>query len=220
MTSKVFDGLTFSRILVHKGIGIVIKQGDVTKVEVRSGENLINDIEVNVSGDMLTLEDNTTCNWTRNYGETAVYITVPNLTEIYSKTERTIISDGLLKFPNLRLVSMDTYDGFPGVGTGDFILQLQCDTALKIDNNDVSRYFLAGNTNEMVVNFFESGGIVHAENLLAHNIFVYHRGTNDMIVHPVDGIRGDIYNIGNVICVNRPPVVAVNQHYEGHLIFY
>lgn len=220
MTSKVFDGLVFSKIMVKKGIGVVIKQGAVSKVEVRTGENLINDIEVKVQGDLLTLEDNTTCNWTRGYGETVVYITTPNLTDIYCKTEKEIVSDGILAFQSLRLISMDTNDGFPGVGTGDFILQLQIDDRLTIDNNNVSRYFLTGTANEIDVNFYESGGIFHGENLVGNNIEVYHRGTNDVILHPVEAIRGDIYNIGNVICVNHPPIVEVTQHYKGRLIFY
>lgn len=219
MTSKVFDGLTFTKILVRKGIALVIKQGSDYKVEVRTGQNLINDIEVTVSNGMLTLADNTTCNWTREYGGTVVYITAPNLTDIYSKTEKTIISDGLLAYENLRLVSMDPYDGYTGVGTGDFIMEVYNDV-LTIDNNDVSRFFITGNTNQMQVNFYESGGIFHGENLYAKSINVYHRGTNDIVLHPVDVIRGDIYNIGNVICVNRPPTVEVRQHYRGQLIFY
>lgn len=220
MASKVFDGLTFSRLMVKKGIGVVLRQGDVTTVEVRTGENLINDIEVKLSGDMLSLEDNTTCNWTRDYGETTVYISVPNLTDIFLKSEKDITSDGVLIFPTLHLISMDPNDGFPGVGTGDFILNLRCDNSLTIDNNDVSRFFLSGTANEMHVNFYESGGILHGEDLVAHTVEVYHRGTNDMIVHPVDKINGDIYNIGNVISVNRPPIVEVTQHYNGRLIFY
>lgn len=216
---KTLDGLTFTKILVNKGIAVVIKQGAQTTVEVKTGQNLINDIQVVVANDMLTLSDNTTCNWTREYGGTVVYITTPNLTDIYSKTEQTIISDGILTFPSLHLFSMDTFDGYNGTGTGDFLLQIQ-NQNLTIDNNNVSRFFLTGTSQEMNVNFYESGGIFHGENLLVNNITVYHRGTNDLVFHPLDQIKGDIYNIGNVICVNHPPVVAVRQHYRGQLIFY
>ena len=219
ITSKVFDGLTFDKILVNRGILVVIKEGDFYKVEVRTGENLINDIQVTVSERMLTLSDNTTCNWTREYGATVVYITAPNLTDIFSKTEKSIISDGILSYNFLHLVSMDTFDGYSGIGTGDFILQIQNENLI-VSNNNVSRFFITGTADNMEVNFYESGGIFHGENMLANTIKVYHRGTNDVILHPLDAITGDIFNIGNVICVFRPPTVQVQQHYEGRLIFY
>ena len=92
MKSKVFEGLTFTKLLVNKRIAVVITQGDQYKVEVKTGENLINDIEVKLSGDLLTLSDNTSCNWVRDYGETTVYITAPNITDIYSKSEQSDIS--------------------------------------------------------------------------------------------------------------------------------
>lgn len=64
----------FSKIIVNKRIGLVIIQGDDYKVEVKTGENLINDIEVSVVDNKLILEDNTTCNWVRDYGETTVLL--------------------------------------------------------------------------------------------------------------------------------------------------
>jgi hypothetical protein len=219
IATKTLNGLTFTKILVNKGIAVVIRQGDETKVEIKTGQNLINDIEVGVANGMLILSDNTSCNWTREYGGTVVYVTTPTLTDIYSKTEQNIISEGILTFPALHLFSMDTFDGYSGIGTGDFLLQVQSER-LTIDSNNVSRFFLTGTSHDMQVNFYESGGIFHGEHLLVNNIYVYHRGTNDIVLHPLDEIKGDIYNIGNVICVNHPPVVEVRQHYRGQLIFY
>jgi hypothetical protein len=220
MRSRVYENLVFSKILVNKGIGVVISEGTDYKVEVKAGENLINDIEVELVGDMLKLTDNTTCNWTREYGETVVYITAPNLTDIYSKTEKTIASGGILHFPALRLVSMDTFDGYDGVGTGDFILQLEIEGRLTVESNDISGFFLIGHANSMFVNFYESGGILHGEKLYAQDIEVYHRGTNNVILYPIHSINGGIYNSGNVICYNHPELPEqVGEYYRGKLIF-
>lgn len=219
ITSKTFDGLTFSKVLVYKGISVVIKEGPEYLVEVKAGENLVNDIEVTVANGMLRVADNTTCNWTREYGATVVYITAPNLTEIYSKTEKTIISDGVLHFPDLRLLAMDSFDGFNGVGTGDFVLEID-NNRLTVDNNNVARYFISGHTDECNINFYESGGIFHGEDLLANHVQIYHRGTNDIAVKPIESVSGNIYNIGNIICVSRPETVDVSQHYTGRLIIY
>lgn len=218
MTSKVYEGISFNKIIVHNGIALVITQGDQYKVEVRTGENLIYDIEVKVLDNTLTLEDNTTCNWVREYGETVVYVTAPNVTDIYCKTEKNITSNGVLTYPNLHLVSMDNVDGYKGIGTGDYILQIDSQN-LSIENNSFSRYFISGKTNEMNLNFYENGGIFHGENLFSNTITLYHRGSNDMFVHPTNAIFGNIYNVGNVYCNSRPPISPVVQHYRGRLIF-
>ena len=76
----------FNKIIVYNGISLVITQGEYYKVEIKTGSNLIDDISVIVSDEMLILKDNTICNWARDYGKTTVYVTTPNLTEVYSKT--------------------------------------------------------------------------------------------------------------------------------------
>ncbi len=216
--SKVYNGLVFNKLLVNKRIAVVISQGTDNTVEVRTGENLINDIEVLAENGTLTLTDNTSCNWVRDYGETVVYITTPNLTDIYSKTEQPISSSGTLNFPNLHIVSMNEVDGYKGVGTGDFNLTVICDT-MNVENNDVSRYNIKGTIADLSVNFYEGGGIFHGENLLANTIVLFHRGSNDLFVHPITKITGHIYNIGNVYCYSHPSIDAVVRHYQGRMIY-
>jgi len=218
LTSKSFEGLTFSSIIVNKGIALVIKEGDVYKVEVQAGANLINDIQVNVEGGVLTLEDQTTCNWVREYGQTVVYVTAPDLTDIYAKTELNITSSGTLHYPDLHIVSMDSYDTYTGTGTGDFFLQLD-NNSLTVENNNVSRFYLSGQTQNLQISFYESGGIFYGQEFLAQFISLYHRGSNDLYVHPIQSITGDIYNIGDVISITHPETVNVTEHYQGKLFF-
>ena len=40
-----------------------------------------------------------------------------------------------------------------------------------------------------------------------------------MIVNPQASIKGSIFGTGDVISVNRPPVVEVEELYTGRLIF-
>lgn len=215
-TVKTYDGFSFHTVLVNRGIALVIAQGDVYKVEVQAGENLVNDITVKVENGVLTLEDQTTCNWVRDYGQTVVYITAPNLTDIYAKTELPIVSRGTLTFPDLHIVSMDSYDSYNGTGTGDFYLNID-NQNLMIENNTVSRFYLSGHTNNLQLSVYESGGIFYGQELMAEQVVLYHRGSNDLYVHPVQSISGNIFNIGNVFSVRRPPLIDVTEHYQGRL---
>ena len=95
----------FNKIRVHSGISLVVKEGPDFKVIIQSGTNLMDNIEVTKQGDFLVVKDNTSCNWTRDFKAATVFVTAPNISEIHSKTEQDIYSDGTLTFPILRLFS-------------------------------------------------------------------------------------------------------------------
>jgi hypothetical protein len=209
----------FTRIKVYPGIAVVITQGPVYEVEIKSGSNLIDNVSVTQNDNQLVFTDNTTCNWLREYGQTTVYVTTPNLEEIYSKTERNISSNGVLTFPTLRIFALDKdADGEEGAGTGDFYLTLN-NSQLVIENNNVSRYFISGSTNEANLNLYAGDGRIDASNLTAQTIKVYHRGSNDMIVRPMQSITGKMVSTGDVILKNNPPIVEVQQLYQGQVIY-
>jgi hypothetical protein len=210
----------FNRLEVKRGIAVVLIQGPEYKVQIQTGENLIENIEVTQNGTNLILQDNSTCNWVREFGQTTVYVTAPDLDEIYSKTERTISSSGVLTF-DLKIVSFDSNaDGLEGAGTGDFNLQLNS-ANLEVYSNNVSRFFLSGTISNLArFEFYAGDSRIEAENLMAQNIHVFHRGSNDMIVFPVQSITGNLYSTGNLICKNYPLVAPnLTAFYQWQVIF-
>lgn len=209
----------FTRIKVYPGIAVVITQGPEYKVEIKSGSNLIDNVSVTQNDNQLVLTDNTTCNWLREYGQTTVYITTPNLEEIYSKTDKNISSNGVLTFPIIKIYALDKNgDGEEAAGTGDFYLAIN-NNQLVIENNNVSRYFISGTTNSALFNFWAGDGRIDATDLTIQNINVYHRGSNDMIVRPIQSITGKMVSTGDVILKNNPPIVDVQQLYQGQVIY-
>jgi len=209
----------FKRIKVYRGIEVIINQGTDYKMVIEAGENFIGNIDVNQNGDQLIIKDNTSCNWVRDYGQTKIYVTTPTLEEIYSKTDRNISSNGILSFPSLVITSVDKdADGQSGAGTGDFHLQLN-NSSLVINNNNVSRYFLSGSCENAQFNLYAGDGRIEAQNLMIQNLTVFHRGSNDMIVNPIQSITGKMVSTGDIILKNVPPIVSVQQLFNGHLIY-
>lgn len=208
---------TFHDIFVEKGVGVVLKIGTEFKVEVQTGENLQDGISVEFKNDGLYIKDNSTCNWVRDYGQTIVYVTTPTLDylNVNSKTEQNIDSDGVLNHGIIRLYAMDLG---PGAGTNDFHIQVNTNQIV-VENNNVSRYYLSGNTNNASFNFYEGNGRIEAQNLTAQTINVFHRGSNDMIVKPIQSIEGKMVSTGNVILKNNPAIVNVQQLYQGKVIY-
>lgn len=210
----------FKRIKVYKGIEVVITEGAEYKVQIEAGSNFIDNVEVKQNGDQLIFKDDVSCNWVRAYGTTRILVTTPTLEEIYSKTERNISSNGTLTFPNLTLTAFDKdADGEKGAGTGDFIFTLDNDV-LTINNNNVSRYFISGQTHNANLNFYFGDGRIEAQNLEAQNVAVFHRGSNDMIVYPVQSVTGVLNSTGNLVLKNVPPIMTpLDVLFTGHVVY-
>jgi Putative auto-transporter adhesin, head GIN domain len=213
--SKEFPAASFDKIKVFRGISLVITQGNTQKIEVKTGENLMPDIDVKVEDNTLILKDNTTCNWVRDYGQTTIYVTTPTLTDIICKTEKPISSNGILTFPILRFNSIDLTEGG---GIGDFNFQID-NNQLVIESNNASNFYVAGKTKDFQANFYEGNGRIEAANLFADNINVFHRGSNDMILNPQIKMTGKMYSTGDIICKNPNVINEVIALFQGRVIF-
>ena len=216
----------FSKIKVYDGISLVVKEGPNYEVKIVTSDNIINEIDVQLNGDMLVVKDNSTCNITRDYGQTTLYITVPDGSileypiiqelELHCKTEQKIQTEGILHSPIVRLFAIG--DDGDGAGTGDFHITVD-NGQLVIESNNVANFYLNGHTEEMLLNFYFGNGRFYGENLYAEIIKVYQRGSNDMLVFPVQKIEGTIFATGNVILRNVPPIVDVEEVYTGRVIY-
>jgi len=208
---------TFGRILVNRDIELIVKEGTEYIVIIETGENLLNDVDAVVVGNQLQLTDNNSCNYVRDYGITKVYVTAPNLKEIRHSSQYDVSSDGVLSFPELTIISEDFVvpDNFT---VGDFRLQIDIED-LDVVANNISSFYISGTVNNLDVGFFSGAGRFEGENLIAQNINVFHRGSNDMIVNPQVSLSGELRGTGDLISVNEPPTVDVEQFYTGALIF-
>lgn len=208
---------SFNKILVNRDIELIVKDGLEQKIVIETGKNLLNDVEAIVKEGKLVLTDNNSCNYVRNYGVTKVYVTAPNITEIRSSTQYDISSDGVLTYPSLTILSEDF--NMPGTFTnGNFNLQLDNQSVSVVFNN-LSNCFISGQTNNLNVTFAAGNSRFEGANLTAQNIDIWHRSSNDMILNPQLSIKGKISGTGNVLCINQPPTVNVDEQYKGRLIF-
>ncbi len=218
MISREIALANFEEIEVHAGIELFLSKANTQKVVLETGENLAEDVNFNVDGNRLIIKNNNTCNFVRDYKITKVYIESPNLKLIRNASSWTIKSLNTLAYDNLQLISEDANLGDAVKTDGDFDLDLECNT-LTIVSNGLSDYFLRGQVTDFSVNFFSGDGRLEAENLLAENIEVYHRGSNTMVVNPQQSLIGKLVSTGNLVAKNEPPLVQVEELYTGRLLF-
>ena len=85
--------------------------------------------------------------------------------------------------------------------------------------NNLSSFKISGYTNTLSVDFY--GGICQFDgiDLLSQNVDLFQRSSHDIIVNPVQSIEGEIRGVGDVISLQTPPFVNVQQFYTGQLLF-
>ena len=216
LITQEFAVTEFQKILVNRDVELIISQGDNYSVIVETGSNLLNDIEVSIVGNELQLTNNNDCNYFRNYGVTKIYVTTPVLREIRSSTQFDISSEEVLDFQNLKLISED-YSTSESFTVGDFKLSVSTNT-LSVVSNNISSFYIEGDTEELFLSFYSGTGRFEGQNLISNHVEIFHRGSNDMLVHPIETLSGELRGTGDLISVNQPASVNVEQYYTGQLI--
>ena len=208
----------FSTITVFENLNLVLRQGDESQVEVETGEFLLNEVTAEVEGNRLVLRNENSCNYVRDYGITTVYITAPNITAIRSSTGGLISSDGVLEYTNLNLISERFNNPEAETTDGSFDLNLSTEN-LSIVTNGIAYFKLKGAVDNFAITIAAGDSRIEAEDLVAQTVNLNHRGSNDVFVNPLERISGIIRGYGDVISVNRPAEVAVEEVFNGRLIF-
>lgn len=209
---------SFERVAVYERIGLVVTQGPLQKVRLETRTNLVEDITAEVNDGQLILRNENNCNLFRSYGETTVYITVPDLKQIRSSTGFPIKSEGVLNFPDLTILSESFLEPDADTTDGSFFLDLDVER-LKVVCNGIAYVELRGNAGILDLQIAAGDSRIDAAAMAAGEVIVDHRGSNHMLVHPEDRIGGVIRGTGDVRSFNRPAEVEVQEIYKGQLIF-
>ncbi|NNM23565.1 MAG: DUF2807 domain-containing protein [Flavobacteriaceae bacterium] len=208
----------FMRIRIEDDVSLIIRQGPVQEVIIETGSNLLNDVEVTVEGETLVVRDHNRCNLVRDFGITTAIVTTPDLLEIRNSSEFHVRGEGVLSFPFLTLTS-NTTGGIEGSRkSGDFTLRVEC-KELRVAANGFSAFYISGFAQKAVIGFEDEVPRFEGADLFVNDLLFLQRSANVMIVNPLERLRGEIFGIGNVISVNRPPIVEVEEFYTGRLIF-
>ncbi|WP_047548028.1 head GIN domain-containing protein [Psychroserpens sp. Hel_I_66] len=213
-----FEVDAFTEITAFARVALIVTDAPTQSVTVQTGEFLINDIEVVVENGHLKLYNNNACNITRDYGITKVFVGAPNLTKIRNASGLTVRSEGVLSYNSLQLISEDFTEEDAVNTDGDFNVEVDCDS-LSIMVNNLSTTFISGEVGSLFLGYYSGDARFEGRNLIAQNVDIFQRSSNDLIINAQQSVTGEIRGTGDVILVNTPPIVDVEQFYTGQIIF-
>lgn len=206
----------FVQIIADYGIELHVAEGNTPKIIVKTGENRMDNVHFEVQDHILHITYDGDCIFSPSNDPVLVYVTHPNLTTIRNSSEFTCYSDGILQYPHLLLIVEDFESNFANIGNFEFQVDNQ---SITIVSNGLANINVSGSTDFLNIGYYSGVGKLQAKNLIANDVQVYHRGENTLEVFPILSLKGDIYSIGNLVAYHVPPVVQIEQHYTGGLIF-
>lgn len=205
----------FNKINVQPGVGLVLKQSNEQLVTIKTGSHILETVTFEVMDETLFLKQNSDCFWNQPYGKTTVEVTIPNLIQLQSTTEQDVRSDGILNFEDFTIIA---FEEGTAASSGNFYLKLNTQN-FRIESNTIASFFLEGTTNFLGINYYAGDGRCEAADLIAQEVSVFHRSTNDIIVNPRAVLMGNLYSTGNLITKFEPAIIEVNTFFSGQLLF-
>ena len=164
------------------------------------------------------VRNNNSCDLVRDYEAVTVFVVAPEIEEIRNGSVGDVVGKGSLEFNTLKLIS-DTSGGIENVRkSGDFYLDVIC-RRFVIRANGFSRFFISGTAREATLEFADEIPYFEGPDFFVHDLRVFQRSANNMKVNPLKSIKGEIRGTGDIIAVNRPEIVDVDEYYTGRLIF-
>jgi hypothetical protein len=147
---------------------------------------------------------------------TLVYVSAPDIRRIRNASQYEVSSEGVLGYESLILVSDENENSKYRIA--DFRLNLAVG-GLEVISNNFSNFYISGTAERALIGFYGGAGRFEGVAFFVEELNVFHRGSNVMIVYPVNSIKGKIVSNGDIIAKNQPDIVEVEERYTGRLIF-
>ena len=206
----------FDKIIAGSGIQLSIEENPNQSIHITTGENRMDQVYYEVQDSTLFIEADNLCMLSSSYDPIRVFVKSPLISVIRNASENPITSQGVLTYPDITLWVEDDESNYLNVG--DFNLQLD-NQKVHVISNGIGNTHLTGQTEQLIVSYYNGIGKFEGKDLQAKQVFIFHRGENTISVNPTESLQGDIYSIGNLLSYSHPPIVHVTEHYEGRLIF-
>lgn len=197
------------KVFVYDGVQLDLVYGDTQQVIIRGGENLIPNVNFQVNEKLLTITDDNSCDWVRDYEPIVVTIISNRLKEIRSGGYGLIKSLNTLSFENLWVESKD--------GSGDFELTVAVER-LWVVNNSFSNITISGTANFLSVGHWYNDGRFIGSNLEVNHAAVAQNGVNDIFIHVKEKLSGQLTSRGNIFYFGNPEIIEIDISGTGQLI--
>lgn len=202
----------FKQLFMGPHIKYKLIQDSTNKVVIKGGENLLNEIEVSVENQKLTIINSNKCAFLRSYDEVVeVEIHFNDITNIEFEGTNEVVCSDTLELTDLTLLIRD--------GAGAFDLKLNANSLSLIVTHGWGNYTVSGNVN--YANFqISSNGFGNSNNLNVDNELIVVSNTAGIVEVNANQCTflAEINSSGSIYYKGVPNAIQFNNYGSGELV--
>jgi len=202
----------FDKIYVEDIFEIFLIQDTVCKIEAKGGSNLLPNLEFNINDDKkLTINDNNSARWSRDYKKIELYISVDTLRFLELNAPSKIVSQNTLITPELKIYSITDF--------AEIEIDLVCNNCYVVNSGTSGGIInLSGETNSFT--FWARASLqINAENFIANYVTVKTESIGDCSINVNKELSVEILRSGNIYYKGNPETIEyVNEKAKEQLI--
>lgn len=204
-------------ITIRENIRLEIEYSEEDELLAEGGENHLDLLEVTQNGTEYEFKAPDLCKTGFSEAPITLKLKSSKLNYIRNSSQFEVLSNNILKYEKLTLISEDFFDS-EALTVGNFKIEVD-NSQINITGSGISDFILSGKTELLNFGTYSGSGTVLARGLEANVVTFVHRSFRDAVVTPLQRLKGEIRSSGNVVSTKKPPQVEVNELYTGSLIF-
>lgn len=202
----------FNRIYVEDIFEIYLLQDTVCRIRAEGGSNLLPNLTFQVDSEkQLTINDNNSARWSRNYDKIKLYISVDTLEWFELKAPSNVSCLDTLVSSYIHFISIDDYSDMDILLKSDFCY---------VVNSGVSggNFTIRGKTDTFKF-WARASYIINARDFIANKVIVKSESIGDCSIYSNEFISAEILRDGNVYYKGNPENIEyVNPRAREQLI--
>jgi len=210
ITRQVRNVADFNQVNLNDNVSLILTSDTTGPLVIEAGRNILGGISTTVENGQLTIGNNNTCNWLRDYSKPInVYISSNKLWKIKYNGSGDISTTGTLKLDS---ISVEVWGG---CGTIDLTLDVwQGSFSLNMGTVDFRLRGVSAITSVYTGDY----GLYDGRNLKTGYTFITSKGSNDSYVWAINSLNATIQSIGNIYYSGNPATITTSISGAGKVI--
>jgi hypothetical protein len=210
ITKQVRNVADFNQVNLNDNVSLILTSDNSGSLVVEAGRNILGGISTTVENGQLTIGNNNTCNWLRDYSKPInVYVASNRLWKIKYNGSGDISTSGTLKLDSIAV------EVWGGCGTIDLSLDVwQGSFSLNMGTVDFRLRGVSAITSVYTGDY----GLYDGRNLKTGYTFITTKGSNDAYVWAINSLNANIQSIGNIYYTGNPATITTSISGTGKVI--
>lgn len=200
----------FHTLILKDNIDLELRSSNINSLSIEAGKNLMKNITTTLVDSVLTIENNNSCNWVRDYNAPLkAYLNFERLDTIQYRSIGNISSIDTVFVGNLVINVWE--------GAGDISFTVNAAMLFCNLHYGTAEIKMKGRSENCFV-YSASFGLVDNLSLTSKNVYLKTKSSNDVYVKATRTLDVSIEGIGHVYYQGNPPNISLNRTGSGELI--